>query len=349
MTTNSIFAERLKSARAMQGLSLAALAATMGKIVTKQALSKYERGSAMPGDAVMLKLAAALRLPIEYFFRQPSSMTSLEFRKRCSLPATVAKMIKERARDAAERQLQIEALFDFGNRFVNPVVEMVSDGDGIEAIAQSVRQSWKLGQDALPDVVELLESNGIIVVLIDTHKDFDGMSFFAPGGRCVIALNPELSIERRRFTAMHELGHLLLNFPTGIGDADKEKLCHRFAGAMLLPWGAMVQAVGNQRRWFALREMIEVKERYGISISAFLARAKERSIISDNVYKKLYLKYISKNRNEADMGRYSSREKPTRFTQLIYRALSEEMITMSRAAELSNVSLECFRNEYLAS
>jgi Zn-dependent peptidase ImmA (M78 family) len=61
-----------------------------------------------------------------------------------------------------------------------------------------------------------------------------------------------------RFTAAHELGHLLCGFPEREG---AESLCHAFAGAFLLPRDAVERALMPARRKISLWEL---KQKYGI-------------------------------------------------------------------------------------
>ncbi|MEA3253754.1 MAG: helix-turn-helix transcriptional regulator, partial [Chloroflexota bacterium] len=63
--------QRLRRLRMSQCLSLESLAAKMGGIVTKQALSKYELGKANPSPYVLSKLAEALGTKTSYFFTEP--------------------------------------------------------------------------------------------------------------------------------------------------------------------------------------------------------------------------------------------------------------------------------------
>ena len=63
------FAERLKSARKMSGLSMAILADKTGHAVTKQAISKYEKGLMNPGGDALVALSRALGVKSDYFFR----------------------------------------------------------------------------------------------------------------------------------------------------------------------------------------------------------------------------------------------------------------------------------------
>ncbi len=59
--------ERLTQLRLARNLTLDALSAKMGGIVTKQALSKYEQSQAQPSPLVLTKLSAALGVKANYF------------------------------------------------------------------------------------------------------------------------------------------------------------------------------------------------------------------------------------------------------------------------------------------
>lgn len=59
--------DRIRRARLLRGLSLEALASQLGDI-TKQGLSKYEKGLSAPNSQRLLQLAKALEVSPEYFF-----------------------------------------------------------------------------------------------------------------------------------------------------------------------------------------------------------------------------------------------------------------------------------------
>ena len=94
-------------------------------------------------------------------------------------------------------------------------------------------------------------------------------------------------------------------------------------------------------------ELIAIKETYGISIQAIMARAKDLEIISDSYYV-AFRKWINKNRTEEGLGNYIGKEQSTRFKQLLFRATSEEIISMSKAANLANKKLASFRDEFVS-
>ena len=63
-----------------------------------------------------------------------------------------------------------------------------------------------------------------------------GLQTFVNGNIPVVAYNANKinKPDRIRFTLLHELAHLLLEFGD-VTERKKETLCHQFAGAMLLP------------------------------------------------------------------------------------------------------------------
>ncbi|WP_323166393.1 helix-turn-helix transcriptional regulator, partial [Pseudomonas bubulae] len=63
--------DRIRRARLLRGMSLEALALSLGDI-TKQGLSKYEKGLSQPSSRRLLQLAKALEVSPEYFFRPPA-------------------------------------------------------------------------------------------------------------------------------------------------------------------------------------------------------------------------------------------------------------------------------------
>src|SRR2546429_9664360 len=98
---------RLKQLRLARGLSLEELAAELGGIVTKQALSKYEQGKARPSPLVLNKLAAVLRVKAVHLWSEPTvKVEFVAYRKRSALPkreqekveSIIIQMLEERVR-----------------------------------------------------------------------------------------------------------------------------------------------------------------------------------------------------------------------------------------------------------
>ena len=59
-------------------------------------------------------------------------------------------------------------------------------------------------------------------------------------------------------------------------------------------------------------------------------------------------KFYENHKKEIGYGEYKGVEHSSRFKQLLYRATAEEIISMSKAASLSNIKLAQFRDEFMA-
>ena len=71
-------------------------------------------------------------------------------------------------------------------------------------------------------------------------------------------------------------------------------MAHRFAAALLVPADAARQELGEKRRHLAFTELGVLKEKYGLSMQAWIRRAKDLEIISESVYKSLCIQFSSK-------------------------------------------------------
>ena len=202
-----------------------------------------------------------------------------------------------------------------------------------------------MGYDPIPDVVAMLEDKGYKVLEINASKSFDGLSAEVNGLE-VIVLNGSLfegNNTRKRFTALHELAHHSLNIPDQMDLKESEKLCHVFASAVLYPEEMVRKELHSERFHFFENELILLKERWGISISAIFHRALRLGIITDYVFKNLNIGYRSRGYHRDEPGTYLSQEKPVRFLRLVYFALGKEIISINEAAYYAGESVWEFR------
>ena len=344
---------RINSARLLAGLSLRELANALDGIVSHNAISKYEKGEMMPDSKVLIALSKALDVKTDYFLRpQTVEISNIEFRKKSSLTVKKTNSIKENIKDNIERYIELETFLNFENTFINPIKAVViKNAEDVENAVEQLLHQWDLGINALPNVIEILEDKDIKVVEIDADEKFDGLSGWANQNIPIIVINQNFTVERKRFTVLHELGHLLLSINSEkFTHKEIEKFCNIFAGAMLLPKETMFNELGKKRNSISINELIYIKESYGISIQGIMARAKDLGVISNDQYVRFRIR-VNQDQNlklEIGYGEYKGVEHSSRFKQLLYRATAEEIISMSKAASLSNVKLAQFRDEFMA-
>ncbi|MGL4228024.1 MAG: helix-turn-helix domain-containing protein [Tannerellaceae bacterium] len=337
-----ILAQRLKSARLMKGLSMDDLCERIGNAVSKQSISKYENGKMMPDSTVLIALSNALDVPIDYFFRPYRfEFPDVEFRKKSKLGSINIQGIKELVRDHIERYFEIENILelnhDFKIDFSNVTIQSVVD---VKDQAKRLRELWSLGEDGISSVVSVLEENNIKVIELDASDDFDGLSGFINHKNPVIVLNQNFTSERLRFTALHELGHLLLNFDKVFTRKEIENMCNLFANEMLISSRQFIKLIGSSRKEISLQELISIQKQYGISIDALMYKAKELNVITDNRYKGYCIKknQYPELKSQVIESRFPI-ESSDRFMTLVFRAISDEIISFSKAASLLGKSI----------
>jgi Zn-dependent peptidase ImmA (M78 family)/DNA-binding XRE family transcriptional regulator len=347
---NEIFSERFKSARNLSGLSLQDLAEKLHNKVSRQALHKYEKGEVIPDSDMIALLSDALEVRPEFFFREVKvELGEIEFRKLTKLSAKEITKVKEQTKDYLSRYIELEDIIGIQSDFKNPItVARIDTFEEVEAAAIKVRKDWKLGSDPIFNALELLEDNHIKVVEISAGDAFDGMQTWVNGTIPVIAINKnrDKKDDRVRFTVMHELGHLLLPIKH-LPENKKEVLCHQFAGAMLFPKEAVIMELGKSRQRLLIQELGALKQQYGISIQAIVMRLKDLKIVSDRYCSQFFFYLKQMNWRVDEPYDYSGFEKSNRFEQLLFRALAEEQISMSKAASLKNLKVSEFRAQSL--
>ena len=344
METKVGFGPRIMAARKAAGFSLRALGGLVG--VSAQALSLYERNQIAPNLTMLMQLADVLQVPVDYFFRQHNiSLTQPAYRKRASMPEKHEAAVMRQVTEWLERYDDAESFFpDEARRsFSLPpevqellagedVVELT--GEVVESLATRLREAWDIGMDAIDDMVELLEDKGIKVGLVDGHDKFDGCTFELADGTPVIVVKRGIPGDRQRFTLAHELGHLVTRT-----DHSQDKLVHRFAGAFLVPAEAAIRELGAYRTRLHPHELYMLKHKYGLSMWAWVFRAKDLGIIDQAVAVRLFKRFSREGWRKQEPGKPYPREEATRMQRLVYRALAEDLITASRVAELLRLPL----------
>jgi len=328
---------RLKLARAAAGLSLRGLEERIEGIVTAQAIGKYERDEMMPSSSVFIALARALGVTEDYLLNPANvDLVAVEFRKKRLTSAKETAQVQARILSEVERYLEIEQILAIDTRGESPwgarfAVRSLED---VERAAEKLRQHWKLGDDAIPNLCEFLEENGVKICAIPLTDKVSGVqaTVTSRDGAAipVIVVNADDPGERQRFTVAHELGHLYLQVRRR---AESEPACYRFAGAFLVPRDVLVREVGRRRRVISVRELFQLKLLFGVSAQALAYRCKDLGIISPPTFTRIF-KIFSARGWRKDEPMPLRPERPSRFERLCIRALAEGVISEAKASEL---------------
>jgi len=333
--------ERLKVARKAAQLSLRALAEEVG--VSAQAISKYERDLMMPNSEMLLRFAQALGVKVEFFFRlQQVTLSTPAYRKRAALPRKQEQAILAQVQEWLERYLEIESLFpDEKTPSFDPpdhTSRQASSLEEVEDVALALRKKWRLGEIFIENLIDLLEDQGVKVGLVEGHDEFDACTFWANDSIPVIVTKRGVPGDRQRMNVAHELGHLVL-------ETDDEKAAYRFAGAFLVPADIVRYELGERRRSLDPYELHLLKHKYGLSMQGWIYRAKDLGIISESAAGHLFRLFRREGWYREEPGDQLPPEEPKRMTRLVLRALSEDLVSESRVAELLGKPLAQFYKE----
>lgn len=328
---------------------MAALSAALDNAVTPQAIYKYEAGKMLPAGNLLADLAKALDVSIDYFYKPPiAPISKIEFRKKSSLSAKDRKSIESSTVELVER---FYAIRDMCNEHVvkfNKPSYLVRTRDDVEKVASRLRWDASILEiEEIKNVIQLLENLGILVFEISTVSKFDGLSGIVEQTP-IIVLNKSLPSERKRFTALHELGHIYMTFDDQIDKKRKESLCHYFASEMLVPKAWFAHLMDNFRTQpLRFKELVNIQREYGISIDAILYKAMENGIIT-----KFQLKnyFIQKNTRQdfkayAEESRFPQ-EHSDRVENMIINALSNNIISEAQASEILGLSGPEISNQF---
>jgi Zn-dependent peptidase ImmA (M78 family) len=347
-----MIADRIMLARRKAGFSLRDLSSAMGSRVTPQAIGKYERGEDIPSSGVLMALAKALEVSVSYLMdTQGLVLSGVEFRTKANTTAADRAAVETEVLEWIERYLQIEHVLELDSaEWKSPVSSpkaLQAVGDA-EDLAREVREIWELGTDPIPNMTELLEEKGLKVLIVSLPERVSGFTCMVgreegTPGLPVIVVNSRFPLERRRLTLAHELAHRVID-TRSLSDKEEEKAANLFAGAFLMPREHLLREVGKQRNALGYKELIDIKRLYRVSGAALLMRLRQVGVINESIltyaFQTIARGWRTQEPEELEPGpERGQRERPLRFERLCYRALAEDFVSLSKAAELLRIPL----------
>ena len=276
---------RLTLARERSGLTKRDLATRVG--VTAAAVTQFERRQSRPSAPTLARLAAELGLPIAYFTAgRPVLSVAEQATHFRSLRTT---RVYERRQARATMSHLAEAVREIQTVVRLPELQLPRLAEGLEpeAAARSLRADWDLPAGPVHHLVRLLEANGAVVSMarFGVGDRIDAFSCRPSGlDRPLICLSRDRGNPlRRRFSAAHELGHLLLHDKAEPGGRRHEQEANRFAAEFLTPAREIAALLPTR---LDLAYLLEVQRAWGVSVQALLRRSRELGRIGDELYRK---------------------------------------------------------------
>ncbi|MCD5343250.1 XRE family transcriptional regulator [Arthrobacter sp. AK04] len=298
---------RLTQARRLAGITKQALGEAVG--VSGAAIGQYEAG-VTPRPEILGLLAKELGQPVAFFaMGRPIGKLDVSQAHFRSLRSTRA---SERLKATSFVEQVWEVTFALEKRVAFPDVnvpfnEADSSMSAVEA-ARALRAYWEVPSGPVPNLVELMERNGIVVSVLTLRGDEDETARVdafstAALNRPIVVVTPERarSVYRHRFTCAHELGHLILHRELAVGDPRQEREADAFAAEFLMPRAEIEPVLPATMN---LPRLGQISQTWGVSPEALVFRMQELKGASDVSVRRGYQKLRSGNRQEASVADY---------------------------------------------
>jgi Zn-dependent peptidase ImmA (M78 family) len=180
-----------------------------------------------------------------------------------------------------------------------------------------------LGSRPIPYLVRHLEARGIVVdAPPPSHaaREVDAFSIAHLRLIMVLTANRTDDVYRWRFTAAHELGHLVLHGDTAPGDTQHEREADTFAAEFLTPRDSILSELPAR---LDLRRLVELQQVWGVSVSSLLYRCREVGLLSGQAAGRAW-------RRLAEL-----RHQPGFATESVTRYPGEQPVMLRQAFELA--------------
>jgi Zn-dependent peptidase ImmA (M78 family) len=327
--------QRLLSARQTAGFSTRIVAERLKPhvSVSHATLANYEKDATRPPIDVMTALATLYQRPLNWFLGNGATLSGVRYR---NLKSKVG--VKDRQKFEGECQRWLDAYVSIENHLGDALtVDLkfsATDGESpADAASRLRRHTLNLDEtDRLPSVVEVLERMGCRVMESETDLAIDGLAAML-GNESVVVLNGEVSNDRARMNAAHELGHIV-NGDCGDDEEDRneERAAFEFASHLLLT-SAMLREAFKRK---SVVDLVRFKERFGISLAAMVYRAKEERLIRESEAKNLWVEFSKRGWRSKEPGQVWA-DRATRFEAIIDGAIVGGKATLASLAEVAGV------------
>lgn len=376
----STLSTNLRRVRVATGRTQAQVAKAAG--ITRVAYRNIEAGTAAPRTNTVMAIAKALEVDMGALFTPVRELKGVRFRalKKMNSREQVLAEVSRWLDDYREVE---EFVGDTEKFAFEPASFRLSNmGPGREravAAAEMARSSVGLERkELIRDVCGLLEDNGVKVFTPEVASEgFFGLSVAggSEGGPAVVVnVWERISVERWIFTAAHELGHLLLHLSSYTVDESgedkgQEKEANTFASHFLMPSEPFRQEWEEARGLGLVERVLKVKSIFRVSYATVLYRAATDLGIGDRIWPIFATAYKARfghpvpRLGEPDgllpeefrlgspaSGRADEPEHLRRWgfvhdrlSRLVRKAVEEQKISLSRAAEILGVDLETMR------
>jgi len=348
--------------------------------ISRVAYRNLEKGDAEPRQGTLQALAKALNASAFDLLAPLPQLKSLRYRTNKEMSEqerAQGNQIVVRAGNWLHDFNELESMLD--NKKPS-LLKQARKGTKPENAAAKLRKDL-LGEssncDCVPDICELLENAGVKIFMCNFNvSELFGLSIGKADGGPAMAINTgkKISVERQIFSIAHELGHLMLHKdtygkePAELSD-EQEHEADRFAASFLMPEKQFIAEWNENRGLHWVDAVLKTKRHFKVSYQAVLHQLIDLGKAeSPAVYKKFRADYEArygqklhwKEEPPSPLSYRTAGGSPARLSEeprhldpldlmedrlgsLVRDALDQELITISRAAEILDILIEEMR------
>ena len=265
---------RLRAYRALEEISQDDLGKVLG--LSAQMISAVEGGRRpFLGDLSVIGYSnARLELP---------DMSEPLHRHRATTKVATKRRAHELLRLAGEVFAELKSRVDGVPSLTIEPLPAPESLEDVEKLAVDVRYLVRHEPEGpIRNLTAVVERAGVCLVPVGKLDGIDGLSSWV-NGVPVVGVNPNVPGDRFRHTLAHELAHLLCHVRKGETTEDE---ANRFAGAFLFPESEFDDQMPARPQ---LRDFVNLKSSWGVSVAALVYRAHELEYIDDRRYRALQI------------------------------------------------------------
>lgn len=352
-----IISSNLKTIRSRKKITQQQLSELSG--VSLPTIKLIERKKGLPKTNTLLALSKGLNCKLQDLVQQQEELSAVRFRIKKTLKRRqeILSIVSQWLDDYTFLEEELTDREDYKLQELSNSTKNFSPKEYAEKARQIIGLK---NNEPIHNICGLLESCGIKILALPYSSDvFNGLSVGKTNKGPAIIINTweKITTERQIFSAAHELGHLLMHLSDYNGNNNFEEIvaeqeANLFAGYFLLP------QQGFDSEWIETAGMplvdrvLKIKTIFKVSYKAVLYRLLEKGIVDDTIWfrfnqlyrakynKKLAFKEEPNLERSEPFGLIPFHFYADRLSRLVRKALEQEIITLSRAAEILKLSTQ---------
>lgn len=350
-----VIARNVRRVRSFKGLSQEAVAEKSE--ISRAAYRNIENGKTTPRVNTLLSIAKTLGVKLEDLVESTPPLSAVHFRRLKKMHSSEQILVNVATWLRDFNMLEELVKDEEKNKFAFPkcrslLAKGVKDP---EKMATAAREDLDLKKesDSITDICDLLLKGGIKVFPYAVASEgFFGLSVSKKekGPAIVVNVWDRIPVERRIFSAAHELGHIILHhdsFDVKLSEEDpKEEVeANAFAGYFLMPKKRFDEEWKSTYGLHFLDRVFKVKRIFKVSYGTILSRLIETPNYDKSIwikfrvmYKQRFKRSLGGKVEPQPMNPYDFQE--NRLHSLVRKAIENEKIASPRGAQILRISLE---------